>query len=88
MDTAIDNLSKLKLMLREDDVSFFTDEELKMYLQKNNNDINFTAYECLIIKAENNTVAISGLTLEDTSKYWLRLAKMYAPVATTIIRGG
>ncbi len=84
----MDNLSKLKLILREDDVAFFTDEQLKMYLEKNDNDVNSTAYECLIVKAENNSIAISGLSLEDTSKYWLRLARMYAPISTTVIRGG
>lgn len=70
---------ELKIILRETACPFFTDEQLDYYLSKNADDINKTAYDCLIIKAEDTTVAISGLTVPDTSKYFLRLAQKYRP---------
>lgn len=70
---------ELRLILRETDVPFFTDEQLDYYLLKSDNDINAAAYKCLIIKAENTTVAISGLSVADTSGYFLRLARIYQP---------
>lgn len=72
-------LDRLKTVLRERDIPFFSDEELTFYLEKNGNDFNRTAYDCLIIKSEDSTVQISGLTTADTSKYFLRLASRYRP---------
>ena len=45
------DIEKLKLILRESDSPFFTDEQLQFYLEQNDNDINKTAYECLLAKA-------------------------------------
>jgi len=70
---------ELKIILRETACPFFTDEQLDYYLSKNVDDVNKTAYDCLIIKAEDTTVAISGLSVADTSKYFLRLAQKYRP---------
>lgn len=72
-------LDRLKTVLRERDIPFFSDEDLTFYLEKNGNDFNRTAYECLIVKSEDSTVQISGLTTADTSKYFLRLASRYRP---------
>jgi hypothetical protein len=73
------DLNNLKLMLREADVPFFTDEELEFYLTQNGGDLYNTAYQCLLIKAENTTLTISGLTTADSSQYFRRLANMYRP---------
>jgi hypothetical protein len=48
----MDNLSKLKMNIREAQTPFFTEEELEYYLEKNDNDVEKASYECLIIKAE------------------------------------
>ena len=72
-----DLLDKLKIVLRENDCPFFEDEELDFYLSENGNDFNKTAYQCLIIKAENTTLSMSGLEAADTSKYFRRLAQRY-----------
>lgn len=72
-------LEELKIILREEDIPFFTDVELEFYLKKNGNRISDTAYECLIIKAENTTLNVSGLSVADSSAYFRRLAQQYRP---------
>ena len=47
----MDDISKLKIILRENDCPFFEDEELAFYLNENGGDFNATAYQCLIIKS-------------------------------------
>jgi hypothetical protein len=70
-------LEKLKLELRETSSPFFSDEELNYYLEKNNNDFNKTAYECLLLKSEDDSINLNGLTLANNSNYWLRLARKF-----------
>lgn len=72
-------IAEMKLVLREADIPFFTDEELAYYLSKNDNDMNSALYQCLCIKAENTTLSVSGLQTADSSKYFRRLANMYRP---------
>lgn len=72
-------VAKMKKLLREDDVPFFTDEELVMYLEMNDYLIRPTLYQCFCIKAEDTTLSISGLSTADSSKYFRRLANMYRP---------
>lgn len=74
MATPID---RLKTILREEACPFFSDNELQFYLDENNNDINKTAYQCFIIKSEDTTLNISGMSCADTSKYFRRLAQRY-----------
>lgn len=82
----MDNLQELKLILRENEYPLFSDEELSYYLKRNNFDLNKTAYECLIIKSENDKVGIPGVVQSsDNSKYWLRLAAMYKPNGSRIL---
>lgn len=71
------DIAKLKIILREKECPFFTDEELYFYLEQNGNDFNKTAYRCLIIKSENTTLNLSGFETGDTSKYFRRLAQQY-----------
>lgn len=70
-------IEKLKIVLREEDCPFFTDEELLFYLTDNNGDFNKTAYDCLILKSENTQLNLSGLESSDTSKYFRRIAQRY-----------
>ena len=83
----MENLNDLKLVLRERDVPFFTDEELQFYLKENGYDYRATAYRCLLIKAEDTTLEISGLSASDSSKYFRRLASQYRPNHSGILRG-
>lgn len=81
------DLDNLKLILREDEIPFFTDDQLNFYLSENRGDVKATAYHCLLIKAEETTLSISGLSLGDTSKYFRRLAAQYRPFNSGILRG-
>lgn len=83
---AISNVDKLKGMLRESEVPFFSDEELQQQFNLAGKDLETAAYNCLIIKSENCQLSVSGLTLADSSDYWLRLAAMYRPNKTRIVR--
>lgn len=80
-------IEQLKMMIRENQVAYFTDDELKFYLKENNNDLKETAYQCLIIKSEDTTLQIAGMTAEDSSKYYRRLASMYKPHNSGILKG-
>lgn len=81
------SLEDLKIVLREDDVPFFTDKQLEFYLKENNYDYRATAYQCLLIKAENTTLSISGLSAGDSSKYFRRLAAKYRPNNSGVLKG-
>ena len=81
-------LDELKLVLRESDIPFFTDEELLYYLEKHNGSFNDTAYECLIVKSENTALNLAGLTIQDSSEYFRRLADRYRPRHSGVLRGG
>jgi len=78
----------LKITIREAEVPYFTDEQLDFYLEKHGDDVNATAYECLIVKAEDTTLQVGSLSLPDTSTYFLRLAKLYRPTNTGTLIGG
>lgn len=79
-------IQELKLILREETSPFFTDEEMAYYLNKNNYNVNAAAYECLIIKAENDSISLpGGLNIADNQNYWLRLAKKYKPNGSKIL---
>ena len=73
-------IQELKLILREETSPFFSDEELVYYLEKNNYNIDAAVYECLLLKAEDDSISLpGGLQLANNSSYWLRLAKKYKP---------
>lgn len=81
------SIEDLKIILRENDIPFFTDQELAFYLKENDGDYRRTAYQCLCVKAENTTLNISGLTTADTSAYFRRLASRYRPNNSGILKG-
>ena len=81
----ISSIDELKIVLRERDIPFFTDEELAFYLKKNKGNYEDTAYECLCVKAEDNSINITGLSTPDTSKYFRRLAARYCPIHSGVL---
>lgn len=84
----MNNIEKLKLILREKDCPFFSDEELEFYLEENGHELHKAAYRCLIVKSENTELNISGLNAADSSKYFLRLAQQYRQNNSGILSGG
>lgn len=87
MADKLNDLEKLKIILRENDCPFFTDDELEFYLEDNNGDFNKTVYQCLIVKSENTTLSLSGLEAGDTSKYFRRIAQRYRENNSGILKG-
>lgn len=83
----MDNIERLKIVLREKDCPFFDDEELAFYLEENGGDFNKTAYQCLIIKSESTSLVLSGLEAADSSKYFRRLAQRYRGNNSGVLRG-
>ena len=81
------NLDDLRIVLREDDVPFFDNKELEFYLRENNGDYRATAYQCLLIKAENTALVVSGLSTGDSSTYFRRLAAKYRPNNSGVLKG-
>lgn len=71
------NLEIMKKILRENACPFFSDEELEFYYDKNNKDLNDTLFECFMVKSEDTTLTVSGLSCSDTSRYFRRLAQRY-----------
>ena len=67
----------IKKEVREAQAPYFEDDDFIYYLQKNNGDINATIYEMLIIKSEDSTISVNGLSTSDTSSYFKRLASRY-----------
>lgn len=78
MVVIMDKLNELKLNIRENDVPFFNDDELLYYLTKYKT-VERASYECLIIKSEINSLNISGLSTQDNSLYFRRLAERFRP---------
>lgn len=84
----MEKLKELKLILRESDCQFFTDEQLQYYLDKNSSSVDAAAYQCLLVKAEDTTLSVSGLSCADTSQYFRRLAQHYCPNNSGVLQGG
>lgn len=78
-------IDELKMILRESEYPFFSDNELNYFLASNDDDVEDAAYQALITKAETTTLSIAGLSLKDTSEYWMRLARHYRKSQTKVV---
>ena len=83
---AVETLDRLKFILRESEMPMFTDEELQSYLD-NSDSFELALYELLLLKSENTGLQISGLTIQDTSSYFRRLAQTYRPHNRGVLGG-
>ena len=83
---AVETLDRLKFILRESEMPMFTDEELQSYLD-NSDSFELALYELLLLKSENTGLQISGLTIQDTSSYFRRLAQTYRPYNSGVLGG-
>ena len=83
---ALNSIDDLKIVLRESEVQMFTDAELQWYVDKFNGNYNRAAYELLIVKSENTGVSISGMSAEDSSSYFRRLANRYRPNNSGVLK--
>ncbi len=81
------DIERIRKEIREDQVPYFDDEDFEYYLEKNQNNVNATIYEMLIIKSEDSTISVSGLSTQDTSSYFKRLASRYKQFNSGVIGG-
>ena len=69
----IKSFDDMKLILRENDIPFFTDEDLKRY-------------KCLIFKSQNNQMQLAGMSTQDTSGYFRRVARQFRPNNSGVLK--
>lgn len=86
--TDIEKISYIRKEIRETQAPYFDEDDFLHYLVKNNGDVNATIYEMLIVKSEDSTISVSGLSTQDTSAYFKRLASRYKPFNSGIMNGG
>lgn len=77
----------IKREIRENMSPYFEDGDIEYYLGKNNGDVNATVYELLLVKAEDSTISVSGLSTSDTSAYFRRLASRYRQYNSGVLNG-
>ena len=77
MSLSSETMENLKRELRETDCPFFDDGDFEYYYKKNNGDFEATVYEMLLVKSEDSTISVSGLSTQDTSAYFKRLASRH-----------
>lgn len=82
------DIDKIKKEIRESQSPYFEDEDFAYYLEKNNNNVNATIYEMLILKSEDSTISVSGLNTSDTSSYFKRLASRFKTFNSGMLLGG
>lgn len=70
-------LAAVKREARENMSPYFYDDDIEYYYEKNSGDLRATVYELLVIKSEDSTISVSGLTTQDTSAYFKRLASRF-----------
>lgn len=82
-----DMIRAVMVELREEQIPYFERTDIEYYLDKNNGDVNATIYEMLIIKSEDSTIQVSGLSTQDTSSYFKRLASRYKSFNSGVLGG-
>ena len=82
----INSIDELKLILREDDIPFFTDEQINKYTALYDT-LDLALYAMLMVKAENTQMRIAGMSTQDTSSYFRKLARQYRPNNSGILKG-
>ena len=82
------DIERMKVILRESEIPFFSDEDLQFYLDENNGDVNRALYQCLLLKSENTSLGLSGVNLSDSSSYFRRIAQRYRPNNSGVLKGG
>lgn len=86
--TDIEKIKYIRREIRETQAPYFDEEDFIHYLNKNNGNVDSTIYEMLIIKSEDSTISVSGLSTQDTSAYFKRLASRYKPFNSGTLIGG
>ena len=81
-----DQLATVKRILREDTMPLLSDE-LIADISSSSDTLDEVIYKGALLKSEDTTLQVSGLSTADTSKYFLRIASMHRPSNTGILGG-
>lgn len=81
-------LENIKREVRENQSPYFDDDDIEYFFKKNLSDVNATIHELLIIKSEDSTISVSGLSTQDTSAYFRRLAAHYRTYNSGVLELG
>lgn len=84
---ALTDIQRIKKEIREEQSKYFDENDFDYYLDKNDGNVDATIYEMLIIKSEDSSISVSGLTTSDTSGYFKRLASKYRQFNTGSLSG-
>ena len=73
-------INKLKILLLENKYPFFSDEELQLFLDENDNDVYTTASTLCYLKADGDKkVTVGPITIESAgAEFWINLAERYS----------
>lgn len=83
----VTDIERIKRETRENQSPYFEDGDIEYYLAKNGGDVDATIYELLLVKAEDSTISVSGLSTADTSAYFRRLASRYRRYNSGVLSG-
>lgn len=72
-----DILQAIRIEIRENQSPYFEEDDIQYYFQKNDGDFEATVYELLIVKSEDSSLSVSGLSTGDTSRYFKMLASKH-----------
>lgn len=81
------DIERIKKEVREAQSPYFEEDDFQYYLDKNGGNVDATIYEMLIIKSEDSTISVSGLSTADTSAYFKRLASRYRQFNSGVLEG-
>lgn len=84
--SVIEDVEMIKRETRENMSPYFDDGDIEYYLEKNDGDVKATIYELLLIKAEDSTISVDGLSTQDTSAYFRRLASRYRSYNSGVLK--
>lgn len=84
---AMTDIERIKKEVREAQAPYFDEDDFEYYLNKNGGNVDATIYEMLIIKSEDSSISVSGLTTQDTSGYFKRLASRYRQFNSGTLEG-
>lgn len=79
------DVEQLKVLIREREYPYFSDDELQFWINSEGS-VQAAAYRCLILKSENTTLTVSGLSAADSSSYFKRLASRFKPSNSGVLK--
>lgn len=72
-------VNRIKQIILEDAYPMFSDTDILFYYNENNKSFRATVYNLLKLKAETGSTVITGMTLPNPERFFMRLATPYRP---------